>query len=456
YRQYDKLGRTISTFSSRNKPHPLNGIASSRKWFYDEQDNLGAMEDHYRDWVEYLYDSEQRLKKVSSGENMDAMLFYDRADNLLERPQSEIEAQTPSMPALSPQGDRLLQFQGWQYRHDAYGNVISRGHPNQAKQTYQYDGDNRLVIAQTSDMKAQYHYDALGRRIHKVVESRAHGKPMRQETHFVWQGLRLLQEQDINTGKHQTYCYEEHGSYTPLAVIVKQSSGYHYYWHHCDINSAPLDVTNEQGNTVWSGKYERFGFVRSSPLSFYSDPERKIESFEQNLRYAGQYFDNETGLHFNTFRFYDPQIGRFIMPDPIGLLGGMNLYRYAPNPLSHTDPLGLINPNDLWYTQNSISDIFAQGPWKGKTVEEAIIETRKLGKLPDGLQISYEKIIMPNGQEVYATLNNRTTYVAQQAGLKNVDAIDKKGKGLNTYNKLTDGGSRLPSPNHPEVKLKKC
>lgn len=63
YRQYDKLGRTISTFSSRNKPHPLNGIASSRKWFYDEQDNLGAMEDHYRDWVEYLYDSEQRLKK---------------------------------------------------------------------------------------------------------------------------------------------------------------------------------------------------------------------------------------------------------------------------------------------------------------------------------------------------------------------------------------------------------
>ncbi|MEY0882440.1 RHS repeat-associated core domain-containing protein, partial [Providencia stuartii] len=86
-------------------------------------------------------------------------------------------------------------------------------------------------------------------------------------------------------------------------------------------------------NTVWSGKYERFGFVRSSPLSFYSDPEREMESFEQNLRYAGQYFDNETGLHFNTFRFYDPQIGRFIMPDPIGLLGGMNLYAYAPNPL---------------------------------------------------------------------------------------------------------------------------
>ncbi|HCR3457999.1 TPA: hypothetical protein ACKR1F_002663 [Proteus mirabilis] len=46
----------------------------------------------------------------------------------------------------------------------------------------------------------------------------------------------MLQEQDINTGKHQIYCYEDHGNYTPLAVIVKQSSDFHYYWHYCDIN----------------------------------------------------------------------------------------------------------------------------------------------------------------------------------------------------------------------------
>ncbi|AIN63569.1 RHS repeat-associated core domain protein [Providencia stuartii] len=64
-----------------------------------------------------------------------------------------------------------------------------------------------------------------------------------------------------------------------------------------------------------------------------------MESFEQNLRYAGQYFDNETGLHFNTFRFYDPQIGRFIMPDPIGLLGRINLYQYAVNLMELIDPL---------------------------------------------------------------------------------------------------------------------
>ncbi|SCZ71164.1 RHS repeat-associated core domain-containing protein [Photorhabdus luminescens] len=61
----------------------------------------------------------------------------------------------------------------------------------------------------------------------------------------------------------------------------------------------------------------------------------------QNLRYAGQYFDKETGLHFNTYRYYAPEIGRFITPDPLGLAGGLNLYQYAPNPMTWIDPWGL-------------------------------------------------------------------------------------------------------------------
>ncbi|ELY2855686.1 RHS repeat-associated core domain-containing protein [Cronobacter dublinensis] len=61
----------------------------------------------------------------------------------------------------------------------------------------------------------------------------------------------------------------------------------------------------------------------------------------QPLRYAGQYADSETGLHYNLFRYYDPQTGRFTVQDPIGLKGGINLYAYAPNPLSYIDPLGL-------------------------------------------------------------------------------------------------------------------
>ena len=61
----------------------------------------------------------------------------------------------------------------------------------------------------------------------------------------------------------------------------------------------------------------------------------------QPLRYAGQYADGETGLHYNLFRYYDPQVGRFIVQDPIGLNGGWNLYQYAPNPSGWIDPPGL-------------------------------------------------------------------------------------------------------------------
>ncbi|MCC5959790.1 MAG: RHS repeat-associated core domain-containing protein [Rhodobacteraceae bacterium] len=59
------------------------------------------------------------------------------------------------------------------------------------------------------------------------------------------------------------------------------------------------------------------------------------------IRFQGQYFDEDTGLHYNRHRYYDPQSGRFIHQDPIGLQGGINLYEYAPNPIHWVDPLGL-------------------------------------------------------------------------------------------------------------------
>ncbi len=69
--------------------------------------------------------------------------------------------------------------------------------------------------------------------------------------------------------------------------------------------------------------------------------EKETRPVQQNLRFQGQYLDRETGLHYNLYRFYDPDIGKFISGDPIGLAGGINLYQYAPNPLSYIDPLGL-------------------------------------------------------------------------------------------------------------------
>ncbi|WP_370388763.1 RHS repeat domain-containing protein [Snodgrassella alvi] len=91
-------------------------------------------------------------------------------------------------------------------------------------------------------------------------------------------------------------------------------------------------LLDEAGHIVWACSYQLWG-----------KPIQEIEhsQIQQNLRYQGQYLDRETGLHYNTFRYYDPDIGRFTQPDPIGLLGGFNLYQYASNGLMWVDPWGL-------------------------------------------------------------------------------------------------------------------
>ncbi len=124
-----------------------------------------------------------------------------------------------------------------------------------------------------------------------------------------------------------------------------QSSG-EIYWFNTDLNGAPLEVTDERGAVRWSGQYGSFGEVRHQSEGFSRLVNRSAMA-HQPLRYAGQYADGETGLHYNLFRYYDPQVGRFIVQDPIGLNGGWNLYQYAPNPLGWIDPLGLsTRPNN--------------------------------------------------------------------------------------------------------------
>ncbi|AOE99286.1 hypothetical protein ATE40_008505 [Serratia surfactantfaciens] len=84
---------------------------------------------------------------------------------------------------------------------------------------------------------------------------------------------------------------------------------------------------------------------------------RQGAQYQQPLRYAGQYQDDESGLHYNLFRYYEPEVGRFTTQDPIGLRGGLNLYRYAPNPLGWIDPLGLSGLNSL---QQQIDEILME------------------------------------------------------------------------------------------------
>ena len=88
-----------------------------------------------------------------------------------------------------------------------------------------------------------------------------------------------------------------------------------------------------------------------------NDPNAELQPIEQNLRFQGQYFDQETGLHYNRFRYYDPDVGRFVSQDPIKLDGGINSYEYGPSRLLKYSPTCGLPPLALalFFRQVSVS-----------------------------------------------------------------------------------------------------
>ncbi|KPW41173.1 YD repeat-containing protein [Pseudomonas syringae pv. apii] len=173
----------------------------------------------------------------------------------------------------------------------------------------------------------------MGRRVGKQSEIKGQSDHKR----FLWQGLRMLREE--SPGQSSLYLYEP-GSYAPLARVDKKEGETEnkVYYYHTDQIGTPLEMTDADGQIVWQAKYRAWGAVEKLV----------VNEVEQNLRFQGQYFDVETGLHYNTFRYYDPEIGRFTTQDPIGLLGGENLYQYAPSPIGWIDPWGLCPDNVKW------------------------------------------------------------------------------------------------------------
>ncbi|MFA8360522.1 RHS repeat-associated core domain-containing protein [Burkholderia ubonensis] len=98
----------------------------------------------------------------------------------------------------------------------------------------------------------------------------------------------------------------------------------------------PQELLDESGKVVWLGRYRAWGAEKTV---WQAQPERHEAG--NPIRFQGQYHDDETGLHYNRHRYYDPQSGRFVSKDPIGLAGGINVYRYASNPITWVDALGL-------------------------------------------------------------------------------------------------------------------
>ncbi len=228
-------------------------------------------------------------------------------------------------------GNRLLKSSDSRgeeiaFRYDAEGNLVEKTTSRPAGVetfTFAYDSSNRLVSAAAPDGKpTRYQYDALGRRISKQTET--------SKVDYLWESYELVAEVHSTPEKRSSNVEYVSSGFTPLAA---SQSGQAYFYHYDQIG-APVEVRDENGKSVWSGNRSSYDVRAADMPAAFSNP----------WRLPGQYNDSETGLHYNGFRYYDPDIGRYITQDPIGLEGGPNVYGYVANPLAYADPLGLQPP----------------------------------------------------------------------------------------------------------------
>ncbi|EHJ8148453.1 RHS domain-containing protein, partial [Salmonella enterica subsp. enterica serovar Uganda] len=225
------------------------------------------------------------------------------------------------------------------YGYNEWGELTTR-----RDQQLEWNAQGQLTRVISSNTETHYGYDALGRRIRKATYGRHTGHTARSRTDFVWEGFRLLQE-NVQQQGWRTYLYDAEQPYTPVASVTGRGESRQVWYYHTDVTGTPQEVTAADGTLVWAGYIRGFG-------ENAADISNSGAYFHQPLRLPGQYFDDETGLHYNLFRYYAPECGRFVSQDPIGLRGGLNLYQYAPNSLTWIDPLGLDVIRLRHYTSN--------------------------------------------------------------------------------------------------------
>ncbi len=120
------------------------------------------------------------------------------------------------------------------------------------------------------------------------------------------------------------------------------------YHYHCNHLGTPQELTNQDGDVIWLSYDRAWGGSFDTIYKPQFIDNFALNEFElQPIKFQGQSLDTETGLHYNRFRYYDSDVGMFISRDPIGLLGGNNVFQYAPNPIGWIDPWGLAKTTNL-------------------------------------------------------------------------------------------------------------
>lgn len=309
--------------------------AHADSYEYDELGNLKTLTTP-RGARAYTYDEIQRLD-TETGYTGDRDHAYDLNGNRTTDGASA--PGTPTTATYSANTNRIATINGAAVTTDAAGQITNDG-----LNSYTWDDAGRLkTVSRGGQLRATYYYDHKHRRTRKVTTAAAPQGAQTVVYHYDDQD-RLIAETTPAGVPIRSYAWSDGNllgqvEYVPNATNTGYEIGRIVYYE-LDHLGTPRQARERAGPVVW--RWESDGYGNTLPGE---DPDGNGQLTKVYLRFPGQYFDEESGLHYNWHRYYVPRLGRYLSSDPIGVEGGGNTYAYALNqPIRYTDPSGLFVP----------------------------------------------------------------------------------------------------------------
>ncbi|AUX40055.1 uncharacterized protein SOCE26_014510 [Sorangium cellulosum] len=346
---YDAMDRLIEQRVDVRAPGAAApSVAVRRRWHYDALGRAAQVEDGRQGATTYRYDAIGQLVEARRGSRRE-VFEYDAAGSLTRMLDGlEASATADEEDAGPPawevaEGNRLLRTDRASYGYDRQGRRILKrepgGGPEPRQTEYAWDCRDRLrEVKLPSGVRVTFAYDAFGRRVRKEISDE--DGALQRAVEFLWDGDVLAADID---SQHGTRCFvHAPGTFTPL-LQAERGEVFSYLTDHVGV---PKELIDAQGKLAWSAAHSAWG--RETAVS--GDPEREGQTgrpVASPFRLLGQYADEETGLCSTRFRYFDPEVGRWCSPDPLGISGGANLFGFDGNPLNNVDPLGLTTGSGL-------------------------------------------------------------------------------------------------------------
>ncbi|WUO31616.1 DUF6531 domain-containing protein [Streptomyces sp. NBC_00286] len=336
---FDELGRLTTQSVTAADGNPIQ----HRAYTYRTDGNLTRLTDPQSGTRHFDLDETGRVTAVHA-KNWTETYAYDAVGNQTQATWPQHHPGHEATGSRTYSGTRITRAGQVRYEHDELGRITLRQKTRLSRKPdtwrYTWDAEDRLTSTVTPDGTLwRYTYDPLGRRTAKLRMA-ADGETVVERIDFTWDGTTLCEQttKSVELANPVTLTWDHQGL-RPVAQTERITAAEapqdeidsRFFAIVTDLVGTPTELVDESGDIAWNTRTSLWGTTSWASGSTAYTP----------LRFPGQYFDPETGLHYNFFRHYDPETARFVTSDPLGLAPGPNPFAYVGNPFVWIDPLGL-------------------------------------------------------------------------------------------------------------------